>query len=293
MIKWKKIKYKNKRIEEIIERHHNKIQLFSNEWSLLKNKSIDEIQSWLYDFILFLSYHFYTEEFFMSNLVDVDQHHMMKHRDLLNSACLLLIRAKDLDDLIGGIETIFDVYLTQHLEHVDPTLNYNVDEGRVDYFLNDEHCGIIVLQFKKGFITVFYGKLSGDVLRNYFQYLRGLIPKFSGDWMKIVDLSRWDLTTFDAVEVAIERNKTQHEMGCQSVLYFTQDDPISRFVVDKIASTSDHIHTCFQSDKMLNSDLFSEIVSSKLIDVKVIASNSFILNYYNMKYPDVSKTDKE
>lgn len=276
----------NIKIEAIIEKHHKKIQVFETNWVKIKDGECNDIKAWLYDFILFLAYHFYTEEYFMSESVDDDQRHISNHREILNSACRLLDNSDNRVKLISGIELIFNEYLTNHLIHIDPTLDFNSDEKHSDYFLNDEHCGITVLQFKKGFITVFYGKLSGDVLKSYFQFLGGMIEKLDDQWMKTVDLSRWDLTTFDAVDVAIERNKVQHEAGCQHVLYFTQDDNISRFIVEKIAATSDHINTCYKAEKMIESNIFEEIIQSQLIDIKVVAAHAFIFNYYDVKYPD-------
>lgn len=265
------------KIKKDIEKQHKLIKTMKKRWHEERLDNIVDLKNWTYELLMLSAFHFYTEGYYFT---DSDQRHERAHRDLLN-LLLKVLSMEEIENAQKGIDFFLDDYLTNHLEMVDPTLIFKETKNLDEYFTrNFNQASVIIIQFKNGFISAFFGTVSRPILIKYYEILEKNLLSMSKTWSKIVDLSRWNLTTLESVDLAIERNKNEELIGCQSVVFYTKPHHLSKYIIEKIAESSQHIQSCYSLKNLVSSGDFKAIVEEKPLAVHVIGSIEVIMEYY-------------
>jgi len=267
-----------KYLEKEIHKQHKVIEHFKRVW--LKNsdsfKSEDMIKSWFYEFTIHITYHFYTEEYFICRQNDADKIHRASHRQLLSQAFSVLMYEGPVSRLKQMVSNFFDKYLEGHMKLFDRKIKYDYTEDQLDYFKPDDyHGGFIVILFRKGYYSVSFGTLTARIAREYVFNDK----HFDDDWIKFVDLTRGQYQTQEAVEPSKRINELEVQNG-RSSAYYVVKDKISEFSAKQLVPQGQSgIHYIGLRD-LLSNEALVDLLTSEVLEIRVVASRSFIDGYF-------------
>ncbi|MCH4889407.1 hypothetical protein EZV73_17545 [Acidaminobacter sp. JC074] len=165
-----------------LERQIRIYNLFLEDWVDVRlGNNQEEVIKWFYELTMFIVYHFYTQEVYLSNADEYE--HIEQHHLLLSKMFSILLSQ---DKIITVINDFLDSYEI-HLKDFDRACDFHVpDESKTYFQPSDSHGGFIVISFKKGYYSVAFGALTNEVASNYI-----LGPSvFESGWVKFVDLRR-------------------------------------------------------------------------------------------------------
>jgi hemerythrin len=266
-------------LKSIVDSQHKTIKSFREKFNkdINSESTVAEIKEWFYEFSIYLVYHFYTEEYFFDETIELDHKHITSHRQLLNQVYLVLLSKGDKTHLSNLINDFFDKYLDTHILLFDSQINYNIETEKEDYFYPDGYFGgFILVAFRKGYYTIGFGTLTEEVTKNYILD----ISRFDEKWMKFVDFTRWQYLTHDTLQAANEVNKMEMEHGLDKS-FFTVNNDIAKYSVNEFLVKDQNCTFHFSRQEMLTSDEFKELLESDILDILVISSRSFIDGYYD------------
>lgn len=280
-----------------IEKQHQIIGEFIDEWKNYVEplNDIADYKKWLYKMHYYIVYHLYSEEQFFDNNTDYGKSHKEKHRWFLSEIYSVLASdVTTIHAIRSHINLIFDYYLKKHISNMDAHIVYQNSERLDDYFaFEDNHCGIVVTYFKKGYLASFYGSVTKHAFLLYEKENAKYFSRFSEDeqqWHKCIDLSNWNYATNDTVEESKKYNETERMNHQKSCFYFSNDDQLTNFLIERVILKERGDAALRTYDEMLSTEAVLEILSSDVLDFVVIGDKSYIDQHYK-KESIVEKTN--
>lgn len=266
-------------LEIEIEKQHALIGKFRKVWEDNDDFFCEElvVKKWFYEVSIFIMYHFYTEEYFITTENDADIIHRASHRQLLTQIFSIFLYEGALSKLKANITKFFDKYLDGHMHLFDSKIKYDFSNEKADYFKPDHfHGGFIVLAFRKGYYAIAFGTLTERIASEYLLDL----SRFEDNWYKFVDLSRWQFQTQGAVSPSRDVNVYEAENRRGDSYFIVRDDKISQFSVEQfIPEDQKNVKYIGLKDLFENEDLV-DLLTSDVLEVLVIASKSYINEYF-------------